>query len=195
MTETRQRINGDPTSNVFDLVAATEKRIDDLRAADGKRVDDLLQAASNLRAVDDRYGREVTELREKLALAESGRIDMATRAEARRIDALLAAAENARALATTRAELTAHALAERVDTSAKTLAAGTEALAKTLAAQVESTARALAGRIEPLEKARYEQAGGKEQRTEGRLGSQWLITLLVGVALGLLGFLVAKGGL
>lgn len=44
-------------------------------------------------------------------------------AESRRLDALLAAQNTAVAIAATRAEGTASALAERVDTAAKTLAA------------------------------------------------------------------------
>jgi hypothetical protein len=166
----------DPTANVLSLVGAAMLRQDDLRKAESKRINDLRKAAG-------KHSREVDTLREKaqrdLAAAESRRLDALSLAESRRIDALLVAAENARALATTRSELTAAALAERVDTSAKTLAAAVDATAKTLAATVEATAKTLASRIEPLEQARYEQAGGKEQRSEGRQTNQWVVGLVM----------------
>ena len=99
----------DPTANVLALVSAAMTRQDDLRIAEIRRQDDL--------------NRMRDEYETKLRSAEARRIDAVAAAEARRLDALLAAQNNAVALANTRAELTAAALAERVDTAAKTLAA------------------------------------------------------------------------
>lgn len=98
----------DPTANVLALVAAETKRQDDLRAASERRSDDLRN--------------QETHYEQKLREAESKRIDALNLAESRRIDSNFAAQLNATALANARAELTATALAERVDTAAKTLA-------------------------------------------------------------------------
>ncbi len=101
-------------------------------------------------------------------------------------------------LASSKAELTAVALAERVDASAKALAASVEASAKALAATVETTAKTLSERIVPLEQFRYEQAGSRSQASEGRQSNQWVIGLVMSIpssvlALIALVFLLAKG--
>lgn len=98
LAEVRVPPLADPTANVLSLVDAAIKRLDDL--SDNER-----RHRTELREIDAKYR------------------DAQLAAEARRLDALLAAQNNAVILANTRAELTAAALAERVDTAAKTLAA------------------------------------------------------------------------
>lgn len=109
MTDSDDQPIVDPTANVLQLVAAAMVRQDDLRIAEARRQDDL--------SLMEREHRK--ELREM----ESRFRDAQQVAESRRLDALLAAQNTAVAIAATRAEGTASALAERVDTAAKTLAA------------------------------------------------------------------------
>jgi hypothetical protein len=157
----------DPTANVLALVAAANLRQDDLRNAESNHRD----AMSALR---DRLSREIRDAE------RNGQRDLAL-AESRRIDALIEAQDQRVTLASSKAELTAVALAERVDASAKALAASVEASAKALAATVETTAKTLSERIVPLEQFRYEQAGSSTQRTEGRQSNQWVIGLVVAI--------------
>jgi rubrerythrin len=153
----------DPTANVLSLVAEAMQRQDDLRAAESRHRD----ALSDLR---DRLSREIRDAE------RNGQRDLAL-AESRRIDALMEAQDQRVTLASSKAERTAVALAERVDASAKALAASVEASAKALAATVETTAKTLSERIVPLEQFRYEQAGSSSQRSEGRSSNQWVIGL------------------
>ncbi len=155
----------DPTANVLQLVAAAMSRQDDLREAETKH----RNAVSDLR---DRLGKEIREAE------RNGQRDLAL-AESRRIDALIEAQDQRVTLASSKAELTAAALAERVDASAKALAASVEASAKALAATVETTAKTLSERIVPLEQFRYENAGQIAQRSEGRAQSQWVIGVVM----------------
>lgn len=99
----------DPTANVLALVASAMLRQDDLREAESKRRDDIS-------ILEREHRKEIQGLESKYRDAQNV-------AEARRLDALLAAQNTAVAIAATRAEGTASALAERVDTAAKTLAA------------------------------------------------------------------------
>jgi hypothetical protein len=156
----------DPTANVLQLVAAANLRQDDLRLAESSHRD-------SMSALRDRLSREIREAE------RNGQRDLAL-AESRRIDALIEAQDQRVTLASSKAELTAVALAERVDASAKALAASVEASAKALAATVETTAKTLSERIVPLEQFRYEQAGSSSQRTEGRQSSQWAIGIIAG---------------
>src|SRR6185369_852862 len=92
-----------------------------------------------------------------------------------------------------RAELTATALAERVDASAKALATAVETTAKTLTATVEAHVKALSDRIVPLEQARYQAAGSKETQTDNRAQNQWTIErvmVVIGFLLGGLYFIL-----
>lgn len=155
----------DPTANVLQLVQAANLRQDDLRLAESRHRDEM----ASLR---DRLSGEIR-------MAErNGARDLAL-AESRRIDALIEAQDQRVTLASSKAELTAVALAERVDASAKALAASVEASAKALAATVETTAKSLSERIVPLEQFRYEFAGSREQRAEGRSSNQWVVGLVM----------------
>ncbi len=155
----------DPTANVLQLVAAAMQRQDDLRNAEsGYR-----NALSDVR---DKLGREIREAE------RNGQRDLAL-AESRRIDALIEAQDQRVTLASSKAELTAVALAERVDASARALAASVEASAKALAATVETTTARLSERIVPLEQFRYEFAGSRDQLSEGRKQNQWVIGLVM----------------
>ena len=167
LQEVRQPPLIDPTANVLQLVAAAMERQDDLRLAESRHRD----AISVLR---DKLSREIREAE------RNGQRDLAL-AESRRIDALIEAQDQRVTLASSKAELTAVALAERVDASAKALAASVEASAKALAATVETTAKTLSERIVPLEQFRYEQAGSSSQRTEGRAQNQWAIGVVIAV--------------
>jgi hypothetical protein len=168
----------DPTKNVLQLVEASMQRQDDLREAEERRQTDLREAESRHRdaisALRDRLSREIRDAerdgQRELALAES-----------RRIDALIEAQDQRVTLASSKAELTAVALAERVDASAKALAASVDASAKALAATVETTAKTLSERIVPLEEFRYKSAGSLEHRTEGRQSNQWVVGLVMGL--------------
>jgi rubrerythrin len=162
----------DPTANVLQLVAAAMLRQDDLREAEARHRD----AMSDLR---DKLSREIRDAE------RNGQRDLAL-AESRRIDALIEALDQRVTLESSKAELTAVALAERVDASAKALAASVDASAKALAATVETTAKTLSERIVPLEQFRYEQAGSHVQRSEGRSQNQWIIGLVMGVPSALL---------
>lgn len=169
----------DPTINVLQLVAAAITRQDDLREAESEH-------REALSAMRDKYEQLLRE-------AESRRIDASALAEGRRIDSLLAASKSDVSLASSRAELTASALAERVDTSAKTLATSVETTAKALATTFDVTTKALMDRIVPLEQARYEQAGGKEQRGESRQSNQWTFqqaVTIISIGLGGLYFIL-----
>lgn len=167
----------DPTANVLKLVEQAMLRQDDLRLAEAKRRDDLFVSEQRHRA----------EVRELTYASLEARLT----AEKERVNALLQAQQAAVALDRTRAELTASALAERVDTSAKTLAAQVETTAKAAENAVAAAATALAARIAPLEQARYEQAGGKEQRTEGRQTNQYVIYLVM-AGIGIASFILAR---
>jgi hypothetical protein len=183
LTELDRKEPIDPTANVLQLVAAANLRQDDLRLAEANHRD----AVSQLR---DRLSREIRDAE------RNGQRDLAL-AESRRIDALIEAQDQRVTLASSKAELTAVALAERVDASAKALAASVDASAKALAASVEITAKTLSERIVPLEQFRYEQAGHREQKGESRQSSQWAIGLVASIpgailALIALVFLVAN---
>jgi hypothetical protein len=165
----------DPTANVLSLVSAAMQRQDDLRLAEASH-------RNSISDIRDRLGREIREAE------RNGQRDLAL-AESRRIDALIEAQDQRVTLASSKAELTAVALAERVDASAKALAASVEASAKALAATVETTATTLSARIGPLEQFRYEQAGSREQRTDTRWTFQQALTLL-GLATGAIYFIL-----
>ncbi len=171
----------DPTANVLSLVGAAMLRQDDLRAAGELRQRDLDRS-------EHRHAKSLAKLTTKFQ-------DAQFLAEKNRVDAQLSDAKSAVAIAAQRTELTALALAERVTESAKTLATAADATAKTLAAATEAIAAALGARIGPLEQARYESAGGKEQRGESRHTAEWTIEryITLGVAaLGLVYFIITQ---
>jgi len=155
----------DPTANVLALVAAETKRQDDLRMSEFKRQDDLNAQERRHRA----------EIREQMNTQLESRLV----AEKDRVNALLQAQQAAVALDRTRAELTASALAERVDTSAKTLSAQVETTAKAAESAVSAAATALNARIAPLEQFRFEQGGAKIQQTETKTDNRWIIGLAI----------------
>lgn len=156
----------DPTINVQQLVNSAVARLDDIAA------------------IERAHRSELRDL-------EAKHRDSQQIAEKERVNALLSAAAAAAALDRTRAELTASALAERVDTTAKTIAAQVESTAKAADNAVVATATALNARITPLEQARYEQAGGKEQRSEKRQSDQYVIYLVM-AAIGAASFILAR---
>src|ERR1035437_8069947 len=87
-----------------------------------KRIDRLKDQLSDERALrQDQLRTMSTNHSMIVALAETKRLDAVSNAEKERVNALLAAAAANVVLANARSELTATALAERVDTSAKTL--------------------------------------------------------------------------
>jgi hypothetical protein len=163
----------DPTANVLREVQQTATRLDDLREAADRRQGALTKQ-------ERRHRKEIRSLETKYR-------DSQYAAEKNRIDAQLADAKNAVAIAAQRTELTATALAERVDTSAKALAVTVETTAKTLAAATDAIATAIGLRLAPLEQARFESGGAKEQRAEVKQDNRWLLGLVLGIP----GFLLA----
>lgn len=91
----------------------------------------------------------------RLAKKESARLDAIQLAETRRVDANRAADAAAIVLSTTRAEITASALAEKVTTSADTLVKQVEQTKIAAALSVDATTETLGSRIKPLEDVRY----------------------------------------
>jgi hypothetical protein len=89
-------------------------------------------------------------------------------------------------LANARQELTATALAERVETSAKTLALTVEATKVAAQIAVDAIFSSLGARIKPLEDARYEQAG----RRGGQGDIAGAVKYAIGILIGLLGPLI-----
>jgi len=161
----------DPTSNVLSLVAAAIARQDDLRVAENKRVDDL-------RILSEKCSHEIQQVRDvyqkELAEAESKRINAITLAESRRIDALLSAASNAVALAS-----------EKAATQAATLAAQVTATGTATAAQIGLIRESLEKRLQIVEQNQYQSGGATQQRSEGQLRNQWVIGIIIVIALGL----------
>jgi hypothetical protein len=184
----------DPTANVLSLVKAAIQRQDDLRLAESK-------LNAEIRRIEERCAAEIGTLKEKLADAGVASLRLSNLAESRRVDAVLADQKNNVALANTRAELTASALAERVDTSAKALATSVTASAEALRLQVQATTDSITTqigilrtdtgtRITSLEQNRYAAGGASMQRTEGRQISQWAIGIMIVIAVGLMQLLL-----
>lgn len=172
----------DPTLNVKEALAAAVKRLDDIRAADAEH-------DREMRDLGYKKDETIDRLRTELATAESHRIDALALAESRRLDALRAEDRSAITLATTRAELTAASLQQQVVTTERTLAAATEATAKTLSTAFNTAVQGLIDRVIPLEQSRYQQAGVKEQATEGKSDNRYIIGLVMSVP----AFLIAIG--
>ncbi len=150
------------------------RRTDSRISGEVRRLDDLREADCTLRKMERHY-------RSRLAKAESKRIDAVEIAEKGRIDALLAADRVNVGLAAARAEIVATTLAERVDTTAKAATTATEASAVALRVKAEADAAILANRIAPLEQARYENAGGKQQGQESRANMHWTTERVIAV--------------
>jgi hypothetical protein len=177
----------DPTANVIALVNAEKEHNDKLRTNDEKW-------SALLHQTEKDCDKEKAELREKLAAAESRRIDANAIAEQRRVDALLQAGANAVALASTRAELTASALAERVDTSAKTLAAQQATQNDATATTINHLRTEIGDRLKTLEEARAQIGGRDEARAkttdQSGLMRNFLIGIGVSIFLSLMGMVI-----
>ena len=162
----------DPTANVLKLVEQAMLRQDDLRKAESARLDAIASSekahATTVRELESKY-------RDSAALAET-----------RRVDAVIAQQAQAVILASTRAELTASALAERVDTSARTLAESVKVTADANAAALTVALKTLTDRIDPLERFRYEMGGRSSLQVEARQDSHWTVGQAVTIALSLL---------
>jgi hypothetical protein len=139
----RLRTNGDPSTNVLDLVEAAIKRQDDLRDAEG----------SHLREVADLRATYATELR---------------RAETQRIDAIRAvdvgAVQRAAEVAATQATALAAQVAAAAEAMRTQVAAAATASTVALAAALEPIQKD----IQDLRRAQYEAQGVKAQTVEGR---------------------------
>lgn len=171
----------DPTANVKDALYAAVTRLDDIRDVDR-------QHARDLREINDRHTAEVRALRDELNKANKDAIDAQALAESRRLDAQRAEDKITAAVSQARAELTAANLAQQVTATEKTLAAASEASAKALATAFESAFKGVIERILPLEQARYQQVGVKEQRTEStqerrdiKSDNRWLVGIAMSV--------------
>jgi hypothetical protein len=162
---TAARLNGDPTTNVFDLVATESRHQSEMRAAETRRQDDL-------RAKQEYCAHEIAavhlEAQKELALLESKMRDALALAEQRRLDANRTQDVANTALALERAGVQAAALAASVVSSADALRIAAEA-----------TKNTQDKRLQELEQNRYA-VGGREsqltvQRAQGNFNlSQWV---------------------
>lgn len=191
----------DPTKNVLDLVEAAVRRINDLSDEREKTVEAQLHRVEDIREAKIAAVVSIAELdRHYLGLMAKIRSDYEEKLrekETERIDAIravdVAAVQRA-------AEVSA--------TQAQTLATQVQASAETLRTQVAVTAQAqttaLAAALEPIQKdiselrkTQYEQQGQKAQQIEARASTiqdrgsnQWVIGLVVGGIVSLLGFVI-----
>lgn len=132
-----------------------------------------------------------TEHQIRMDLKEAQRLDANALSEQRRVDANRAADAAAVILATTRAELTAGTLAEKVADSASTLVTQVEQTKSAAALAVDATTETLGGRIKPLEDARYEQAG----RSGGRMDVTKVLWALLGAGIPIILYLLTRPGI
>jgi hypothetical protein len=117
----------------------------------------------------------------KLMKVQVKRLAAMQESEARRVDALLADAKSAVALDRVRADMTASTLAEKVQDSAVVLQEKGEATAKAGVIALEAATKAITDRVSPLEQARYEQGGAKEQKQETRVQSNWTTERVIAI--------------
>jgi len=131
----------DPTQNVLDLVAASERRLDDLRLADERLNDAKHDFAAKLIEVHAAHAQELRET------------------EAKRLNAIREVDVAAAALDKERAATAAAALAAQVATSASTLRELVATTASVAATAASSVTNPLAERISQLERTSYEGSG------------------------------------
>jgi hypothetical protein len=184
----------DPTANVLSLVSAAITRQDDLRIAENRRLEDL---RNQQLAFDDKFEVELDKTRnlqfqalKDLALAESNRVDAINLAESRRLDALLAAATNNVALASEKAGAQAATLAASVASSAEALRSQVATTSNATTTLITQLRESLEKRLTLVEQNQYQAGGANMQRTEGREQSQWIIGLIIGAVISVVGLVV-----
>jgi hypothetical protein len=115
----------DPTKNVLDLVAEQGKRIEQAAILREKRQDDLRKMEREhrleMRRVQERCGKEISDLREQLAQKETQRLDAINLADSRKHDGERAEDKANVAIADAKAEGRAEALAQRVEAARQAL--------------------------------------------------------------------------
>jgi len=151
------------------------RRADSRISGEVRRLDDLRKADSEFSRMERHY-------RSRLTKAESKRLDAVAETEKMRNDSLRADDRANVLLAAQRVDITATTLAERVDTTAKAAATATENSAVALRIKAEADGAVINTRLAPLEQARYENAGGKQQGQESRAQMHWTTERVIAVA-------------
>jgi len=188
----------DPTPNVLDLVQASVKRLDDLAAMQEKCYAAL--AAVNEKLIEQQNRRQddlrtlLADHTKDFAILRARYDEQLREAESKRIDAIrsvdVAAVQRAAEVSVAQAST----LATQVQTSADTLRTQVAAAATAAAASLIQALEPIQSDIRDLRKTQSEGVGAKETKTEVRGLNQWVIGLLIGVALALvLHFLPAAG--
>lgn len=170
----------DPTANVLKFVENEVKRLNDLRESDNSW-------SEKFQTSEERHHREISELQEKLRLAESNRLDAVNLAERNRIDANIAQGKADVALASEKAATTAVTLANSVVASAKALSDTVATTTATTVAQFAQLREYVDKQIGPLAQTRFEGAGATQKRSEDSQLTRWLIGLVIVVIMFLAG--------
>jgi hypothetical protein len=159
---TPNRRNGDPTTNVFELVAAESRHQSEMRVAETRRQDDL-------RGKQEHCDHEIAEIHLKaqadIDALESKMRDALALAEQRRLDA-----NRTQDVANTALAL------ERAGVQAATLAAAVVSSADALRLAAEATKNAQDKRLQELERTRDSIGGRDVQRSEQRQQSNFSIS-------------------
>lgn len=195
----------DPTKNVLDLVGAAVERLNDLALALEKHVTQLDRRQDDLR-IDTResFFREVTGARqfeEALREAETRRLneiaalDRAYAKEIRdnekqRIDDIRAVDVGAVGKAS---EVAAAAASQLAQTLSATAEVQRTALASTVA-PILATLENLRTRLDQMAGAKTEQTEGKQDTRQGTQNNQWLIGVVIGVAIVAFEFITKRVG-
>lgn len=171
----------DPTENVLALVAAQVKRADDLMLAFEKLIGEKNQRQDDLRNMESKHIREVADL-------------------TRSYEAQLRDKETQRLDAIRQVDVGAVGKASEVQaTVATTLQAQVERTAAAAAATLNTTVEPILAAVAELRRYQFEQQGQRAQQQESRVdartgtqNNQWLIGVVIGVAIFAADFIAKK---